>query len=114
MIARPMTRGGIFRWLCGRRGAALARGAILVLSVIGPTIGGAVLWIGIELWNDYSDQKKILGTVASDLRAYMGASQERGNAARARLDKLETQYSDVDRRLDGHEGGIARIEGQIN
>jgi hypothetical protein len=102
----------ILRFLCGRKGAAVARGAILAFAVVGPTIGGGLLYIGKGLWDDYREQRKTLNSLAGDVRNYITGATERGNAARARLDRVERDVAELDKRSDDHERRIYRIEGR--
>jgi hypothetical protein len=102
----------IARFLCGRKGAAIARGMMIAFSVIGPAIGAGLLWIGSHVVEDYREQRKTLVTVHQDLRNYITGATERGTAARARLDRAERDVADIDRRVDDHERRIYRIEGR--
>jgi hypothetical protein len=102
----------VARFLCGRRGAAIARGMMIAFSLIGPAIGAALVWVGSHIVEDYRAQRKTLTTVHQDLRNYITGASERGTAARARLDRLENQYVDLDRRVDDHERRLYRMEGR--
>jgi TM2 domain-containing membrane protein YozV len=100
------------RFLCGRKGAAIARALMIIFALVGPAIGGAILWIGSHVVEDYKEQRKTLLTVHQDLRNYVTGATERGTAARARLDRTEREVVDLDRRVDDHERRIYRIEGR--
>jgi hypothetical protein len=102
----------VARFLCGRRGAAIARGMMIVFSLVGPAIGAGLLWVLSHIWEDYRQQRKTLTTVHQDLRNYITGASERGTAARARIDRLEGQYVEMDRRVDDHERRLYRMEGR--
>jgi hypothetical protein len=102
----------VARFLCGRKGAAVARALMIIFAVVGPAIGAAIVWIGSHFVEDYKEQRKTLITVHQDLRNYVVGATERGNAARARIDRTEREMVDLDRRVDDHERRIYRIEGR--
>jgi hypothetical protein len=102
----------VARFLCGRKGAAIARGLMIIFAVVGPAIGAALVWIGSHVVEDYREQRKTLITVHQDLRNYVTGANERGTAARARLDRTEREVVDLDRRVDDHERRLYRIEGR--
>jgi hypothetical protein len=85
---------------------------MLTFSVVGPAIGAVLVYIAAQLWDDYREQRKTLNSLAGDVRSYVAGATERGNAARARLERVERDVADLDRKSDDHERRIYRMEGR--
>lgn len=113
MTLRPHPIDRVFRFFCGRRGAATARALITVWTFVGVPLGGAIVWVGREAIDEFRDLKDAV----RDLQLYVAADTVRGdNRDRAlaaalsnvietktdltaRIGRAETNIADHDRRI---------------
>lgn len=113
MTVRSPPLDRVFRFFCGRRGAATARALITAWTFVGVPLGGAIVWIGNQAVAEFRDLKEAVrelqlyvaaDTVRGDTRdralaAAISSVIETKNEMAGRIGRAEADLADHDRRI---------------
>jgi hypothetical protein len=96
------------RFFCSRRGAAMARAMITAWCAAGSLLGGVLLWIGSEGYQEFKATREAVHRIEK----YIAGAAEAGTAMRADIGELKEAAKDLTQRVNGIDVRLARQEGR--
>jgi hypothetical protein len=96
------------RFFCSRRGAAIARAMITAWCAAGGLLGGLLLWIGSEGYQEF----KAMREAVHRIEAHIAGAAEASNAVRADIVEIKETTRELSGRVNGIDVRLARQEGR--
>jgi len=102
------TLNSFLRFFCSRRGAAIARAMITAWCAAGGLLGGLLLWIGSEGYQEFKATREAVHRIET----YIAGAVAAGNAVRADIGELKEAAKELAGRVNGIDVRLARQEGR--
>jgi hypothetical protein len=105
---RKRAPNSFLRFFCSRRGAAMARAMVTAWCAAGGLLGGVLLWIGSEGYQEFKATREAVHRIET----YIAGAAEAGVAMRADIGEVKEAAKDLTRRVNEIDVRLAREEGR--